>query len=262
MLIKGYIDRFYKKHKGKFETKNFTYVKAEEELSSFALNQIVEYYSAYIDKSKKDIIDEIKKLVNNIIELIKEDYTTLPRIYFDNHIYIPILLEKNKNIEKISPCGLVESEEKFVKGLREYLTNNSAMLSDCEVYLLRNEAKSGVGFQLDWASFYPDFIMWVKKNDKTCIVFIDPKGLHHTKLLQDEKIQFAKNELKEIERQLNICLEAFIISDTKYENLIKGMKKPHNETDFENYNVLFFEDPKWCEKMFNKLLKKYHKKSN
>ncbi len=40
LLIKGYIDRFYKKHKGKFETKNFTYVKAEEELSRFASNQI------------------------------------------------------------------------------------------------------------------------------------------------------------------------------------------------------------------------------
>ncbi len=213
-----------------------------------------EYYTVYIDKSKKNIIDEIKKLVDNINELIKEDHTTLPRIHFDNHIYIPILLEKNKDIEKISPRGLVESEEKFVKGLREYLKNNSARLSDCEVYLLRNEAKSGVGFQLDWASFYPDFIMWVKKKDKIGIVFVDPKGLHHTKLLQDEKIQFAKNELKEIERQLNICLESFIISDTKYEHLIKGMENPPKKTDFKKYNVLFFEDEDWCEKMFEKIM--------
>ncbi len=252
LLIKGYIDRFYKKHKGKFETKNFTCVKAEEELSSFASNQIVEYYTVYIDKSKEDLINKIKNLVSNINNLIKEDHTTLPRICFDKHIYIPILLAKNKDIEKISPPGLVESEEKFVNGLREYLKNNSKKLSDCEVYLLRNEAKSGVGFQLDWASFYPDFIMWVKKKDKTCIVFIDPKGLHHTKLLQDEKVQFAKNGLKAIKKRLNqnINLEAFIISDTKYDDLIKGMTNPPSQDDFENNNVLFFEDSNWCEKMF------------
>ncbi len=60
-------------------------------------------------------------------------------------------------------------------------------------------------------------------------MFIDPKGLHHTKLLQNEKAKFAKYELKNIEIQIKqerklkqeIILESFIISDTKYENLIK-----------------------------------------
>jgi predicted metallo-beta-lactamase superfamily hydrolase len=97
--------------------------------------------------------------------------------------------------------------------------------------------------------------MWIKKKDKTCIVFIDPKGLHHTKFLQNEKIQFATKELKKIENNLNqnICLEAFIISDTKYEDLIEGIKNPPDKTDFENNNVLFFEDSDWCKKMFNRL---------
>ncbi len=256
LLIKGYIDRFYKKHKGKFETENFTYIRAGEQLPLFASDKPVEYYTVYIDKSKTQLIKDIKKLANDIEELIKEDNEILPRVYFDNHIYVPILLSKNKDIKKISPPGLVESEEKFVRGLREYLNKKKEMFSNYEIYLLRNEAKSGIGFQLDWASFYPDFILWIKNNDKTCIVFIDPKGLHHTKLLQDEKVQFAKNELKEIEKQLNICLEAFIISDTKYDDLIKGMKNPPDKTDFENYNVLFFEDDgDWCEKMFKKLLR-------
>ncbi len=261
LLIKGYIDRFYNKHKGRFETENFTYIRAEEQLPLFASNKSVEYYyyTVYIDKNKKELIKEIKELAKDINRLKQEDNKILPRVYFDNHIYVPILLSKSKEIEKISPPGLVESEEKFVIGLREYLEKNKIMFSNFEIYLLRNEAKSGIGFQLDWASFYPDFIMWVKKNDKTndktCIVFIDPKGLHHTKLLEDEKIQFAKNELKEIERQLNnICLEAFIISDTKYADLIKGMTNPPSQDDFEkNNNVLFFEDNNWCEKMFKKI---------
>jgi len=75
----------------------------------------------------------------------KEDAKTLPRVYFDKHLYVPILLQ-SKNIDKISPAGLVE----------------------------------GVGFQLQWSSFYPDFIMWLKNGKRQIIVFIDPKGLEHT----------------------------------------------------------------------------------
>jgi hypothetical protein len=256
LLIKGYIDRFYKKHKGKFETENFTYIRAEEQLPLFASDKPVEYYTVYIDKNKTQLIEDIKKLANDIGALVQEDIKPpLPRVYFDNHIYVPILLSKNRNIEKISPPGLVESEEKFVIGFRGYLNKNKKMFSNYEIYLLRNEAKSGVGFQLDWASFYPDFIMWVKKKDKICIVFIDPKGLHHINPLQDEKVQFAKNELKDIEKQLNqnINLEAFIISDTKYDDLVERMKNQYDKTDFENNNVLFFEDNDWCEKIFKKI---------
>ncbi len=253
LFIKGYIERFYNKHKGKFETKNFTYVDAEKQLSLFASDKPVEYYTVYIDKNEKELIENIKKLANDINELIKEDNKILPRICFDNHIYVPILLSENEKIKKISPPGLLKSEKKFVTGLREYLKKNKKIFSNFEIYLLRNEAKSGIGFQLDWASFYPDFIMWIKNNDQIWLVFIDPKGLHHTKLLQDEKLQFAKNELKEIERQLNICLEAFIISDTKYDDLIKGMTNPPSQDDFENNNVLFFEDNDWCDKIFEKI---------
>ncbi len=264
LLIKGYIDRFYNKHKGKFETAYITRVDAEKQLSLFVSDKPVEWYTVYIDKNdkndknKKELIEDIKELAKDINKLMKEDNKTLSRVYFDKHIYVPILLSKNKDIEKISPPGLVESEEKFVIGLRHYLENNKNKFSGYEIYLLRNESKSGIGFQLDWASFYPDFIMWVKKNDKTCIVFIDPKGLHHTKLLQDEKIQFALSELKDIEQQLNqnISLEALIISNTKYDDLIKGMKNPPKKTDFENYNVLFFEDSDWCEKIFDEVIKK------
>ncbi len=259
LLIKGYIDRFYKKHKGKFETENFTYVSTGEQLSLFASDKPIGYYTVYVDKNKKQLIEEIKKLASDINELIREDNRILPRIYFDNHIYVPILLSKSPNIAKISPPGLVESEEKFIIGLRKYLEKNKEMFSDYEIYLLRNEARSGIGFQLDWASFYPDFIMWIKNKRKIWLVFIDPKGLHHTNdPLKNEKVVFATKELKDIEKQINkinpnIILEAFIISDTKYDDLIKGRTDPYSLADFENKNVLFFEDDNWCEKMFKKL---------
>ncbi len=86
---------------------------------------------------------------------------------------------------------------------------------------------------------------------------MDPKGLHHTKDLEDEKIQFACNELKDIEKRFEgkLRLESFIISDTKYEDLIKGVDPPPpSKEEYKKCNVLFFEDGNWCKEMFEKLV--------
>jgi len=138
--------------------------------------------------------------VKDLDKLLKTEDDILPRVYFDRHLYVPILLQ-TKKIEKIAPPGLVESEEKFIKDLKEYLKSNYEKFKNCEIYLLCNLSKEGIGFQLKWDGFYPDFFLWVKNNKKQIIVFIDPKGLEHTKVLDDEKIQFAK-EIKNLEQKL------------------------------------------------------------
>jgi len=254
LLLKGYIERYYKKHKGRFETQTMSYDRAGSQLPLFASEQPRELYTVYIDKKKERLINEVKKLVEKIDELIKTDERVLPRIYLDNHLYVPILLE-SKDIDKISPPGLIKSEKKFIEELREYLKNNKEKFSSYQIHLLRNLPKIGIGFHLEWAGFYPDFIMWIKEKGRIWTVFLDPKGLHHTKGLDDEKIQFAKNELKEIERKLNqgIILESIILSDTKYSDLIRGSVSRPVKTEYEENNVLFLEDKDWTEKLFKKI---------
>ncbi|MHA2646165.1 MAG: DEAD/DEAH box helicase family protein, partial [bacterium JZ-2024 1] len=212
-------------------------------------------YIVQIDKRKKELVKEIKKLTKNLKKLIKEDTQTLPRVYFDGSLYVPILLQ-SKEIDKISPVGLVESEKKFVIGLREYLKKQKDKL-DVEVYLLRNYPFSGIGFQLQWSGFYPDFIMWVKQNNNQIIVFIDPKGLEHTKDLDDEKIQFAK-EIKKLGKKLGkslgkseVILESFIFSLTPYQELIKGKTNPPSKEEYIKHHVLFLEDKDWPKKLFS-----------
>ncbi|MEO0285917.1 MAG: hypothetical protein ABIM31_03790 [candidate division WOR-3 bacterium] len=144
-------------------------------------------------------------------------------------------------------------------GLKEYLKKQKDKLN-VEVYLLRNYPFSGVGFQLQWSTFYPDFIMWIIKEDKKIIVFADPKGLEHTKDLDDEKIQFAK-EIKNIENNLkkdnlikdNLILESFIFSITPYNELIKGRTNPPSKEDYITHYVLFAEDEDWASKLFSSL---------
>jgi hypothetical protein len=255
LLIKGYLDKFYKKHKGIFEIRNLKYRRSVEQLKLFASDSRVEYYTVYVDKKETQLIEKIKALAERLDELLKDDKELLPRVVIDNSIFVPLLL-KNEKIKKISPPGLTESEEKFVLDLKNYLKNNSKDLAQYEIILLRNESQSGIGFQLDWAGFYPDFIMWIKAVNKTHIVFIDPKGLHHSQKLEDERIQFFKKGLKEIETKLskNVSLHGFILSYTKYEDLIRRMVDLPPISKFEENNILFLDDRNWPEKMFSKIL--------
>ncbi|MCD6317815.1 DEAD/DEAH box helicase family protein [Candidatus Aerophobetes bacterium] len=262
LVIKKYLDLFYRKYAKRFETENLHCepLKNGKQLPFFTLfekpgNRYA--YTVQIDKREKELIEEIKKLARDLNKLLKEDTKTLPRIYFDRSLYVPILLQgKNKKIDKITPAGLVESEEDFIKGLRDYLKNNKDKFSDIEVYLLRNFPKSGVGFQLQWAAFYPDFIMWTKEGRKQTIVFIDPKGLEHTKGLDDEKIQL-KDEFKQLEQKLgkdNVVLESFILSKTPYEKLVEGKSKPPSKEEYIKHHILFLDDSDWPGRLFSNLI--------
>ncbi|MCM8807876.1 MAG: DEAD/DEAH box helicase family protein [Candidatus Omnitrophica bacterium] len=264
LVIKKYLDLFYTRKLKQFETINLQYDKVKQIPLPF-LSDKKYGYIIKIDREKREIIREIKNLINNFENLKKEDERILPRIYFENSLYVPILLQ-TKEIDKISPEGLVESEKKFILDLRKYLRNNKHKFSSTEIYILRNFPKSGIGFQLEWAGFYPDFIMWVRNEDKEIIVFIDPHGLGYNKSLNNEKIVFAgfKPEdsdiitIKDIEKKLgsNTFLESFILSPTKYEELKRGEINFPLKEKFEECHVLFLDDSNWPEKLFSFILKK------
>ncbi|MCX7723991.1 MAG: hypothetical protein N2042_01940 [Thermodesulfovibrio sp.] len=252
LIIKKYIDLFYKKYARKFESENLSYYQLGKQLTLFAFEKPDGTYSytLQIDKRKSEFIEEIRKLIEKLDNLSKEEQEILPRVYFHNHLFIPILLQ-SKRIDKISPTGLVESEKEFLLGLKKYLADNKAKFSKYEIFLLRNYPKVGVGF-FNLSGFYPDFIMWVKNEKMQNIVFIDPKGLEHTKGLDDEKVKL-KDDIKELEKSLgneNIKLDSFIISKTPYEKLIAGNINPPSKEDYIDHHVLFLDD-KWQEKLFS-----------
>jgi hypothetical protein len=256
LVIKKYVDLFYRKYAKRFETENLRYGTVAKQLTLFAFEKPGNKYSytVQIDKREKNLIKEIKKLAQDLNRLLKEETKTLPRIYFDNHLYVPILLQ-SKKINRISPSGLVESEKEFVSGLKQYLKKNKDKFSGVEIYLLRNYPKSGVGF-FNLSGFYPDFIMWIKTGRKQFMIFIDPKGLEHTKGLDDEKIKLNE-DIKQLEQKLgkeNVTLESFILSKTPYEKLIEGRTSPPSKDEYINHHVLFLGDKDWQEGLFRYIL--------
>lgn len=255
LVVKKYIDLFYRKYAKRFEAENLRYDTVGRQLPLFIFEKPGDKYSytLQIDKKEKRLIEEIKILANDLNKLIKEDNQTLPRIYFDKHLYIPVLLQ-SKKINRISPAGLVESEKEFVLDLRDYLKRKKGKFSGVEIYVLRNYPRSGVGF-FNLSGFYPDFIMWIKDNKKQRMVFIDPKGLEHEKELDQEKIKL-KDDLKQLEKKLgkeNVVLESFILSKTQYEKLIEGRTSPPSKDEYINQHVLFMKDDNYIENLLNKI---------
>ncbi len=267
LILKNYIDSYYRRQESLFEKNHFYYKKIGEysNLPLFSDKKLL--YQLSINKDKKELIEKIKKIVSNLDKLIKETDEYLPRIYFDRSLFLPLLL-KNEKIDKITPEGLVKSEFLFLQALKDYLEKNKNKLS-YEIFLIRNLPFSGIGFQLKWSKFYPDFILWLKREDKQILVFVDPKGLIYSKGINDEKIVFATRDLCEIEKKLNnknIILESFILSETPYEELIKGEDKIIEKNEYIKNHVLFLDDKDWPKIFFDyidyRLEKKLHKELN
>lgn len=255
MGIKKYLDLYYRRFAKRFESKNMTYQELYGQMRLFAFEQSDKYvYKVQINKEKKDLIKKIKNLANDVKKLITEENEGLPRVNFEKHLFLPILL-RNKNIEKVTPQELNEGEIKFLQDLRDYLKSNKSKFERYDIFILRNFPKIGVGF-FNLSGFYPDFIMWIISDQKQKIVFIDPHGLEHNKELDNEKITLHK-DIKSLEKSLgnnNIELESFIVAPGSYDKIIEGRTSPPSEQEYNDHHVLFMESKKpWVELLFEKL---------
>jgi len=163
---------------------------------------------------------------------------------FGGHLYQP-LLHVGKNAEiRIIPVSLDKWEATFVEELAKWCIANQGR----EVYLLRNQAVTGLGF-FQAANFFPDFLLWVQEGDRQHLAFVDPKGLHHYDP-SDPKVQFASREVPRlqqiVERQApDLQLHAFILSNTPFASLgwsNDGGRTPMTKADVAALGVLFQVD--------------------
>ena len=222
----------------------------------------VEKYNVSCEHSEEneDLIQKLVKLESSLNK--KELSYNIDIGYFKSfisskHLYNPLLFKEQKKI-KISPIELNDGEMKFVEDLELYLGLEKSVekYKNSEIFLLRNRSKIGVGFFED-GGFYPDFIMWILKDSKQYINFIDPKGIRNLDLYKNKKINFYKS-IKEKEQYIgdeNTVLNSFIISNTPYSELV-NIQEYTTKIELENKNVLFQKDDKnnYIGKMFSKIL--------
>ena len=187
-------------------------------------------------------------------KLSKKDFSSF---VFDKHLYKPIVFkDRGETALSIKPVELNDGERDFVEDLGIYIKRTTTQHKDSEIYLLRNQSKTGLGFFTE-GNFYPDFIMWIINGDKQYISFIDPKGIRNSNPKSDPKINLALT-IKDVENKLgdmNTILNSFILSNTSL-SVLNVLHTGLTYEYFEDKNVLFQNDRKssYIDMMFDKVL--------
>lgn len=168
-------------------------------------------YVVKVNRNKPELIEAVRALIEEGIRLYKHDLTDLPNVYFDRHLYQPLLAAGTYNGSdftlspdiKTVPVALNRGEVRFPWKLREFLRANPTYLGQRRLYLLRNLSRGkGVGFFVA-DDYYPDFILWLVDDSRQRIVFVDPKDMaqlkpnnfDHPKIQLYQKLQEKASEL-------------------------------------------------------------------
>ena len=251
-ILRTYADALYRHRQAKWESNHLVYKTLAEDDPNLRFNfNVGEEAGRYIVKVSREhanLIEEIERLIANCDTLYHDDQGKLPRIHFDRHLYQPLLVESFDGKIKMSPAGLPESEQQFVAHLKDYCSNQpNGLPHGAELFLLKNQSRGrGVGF-FESVGFYPDFILWIRTGDKQRIVFIEPHGMLRAQpYIQDNKAKLHErlpelaDEISKRSGTTDVELDAFIISETRYEELYKQYDDgTWTREDFAAKHILF-----------------------
>jgi hypothetical protein len=266
VLLKKYCEAFYYYKKQEYELPHLEY----QTLNEDDRNIVKEYnVTVYDDGNQETIKARLEDLILNLNKAKEEGilkgldfasfaHGTFEPFNFERHLYAPLIyISSGETQIVVSPVQLNEGERQFVKDLKAYYERNKTFFADKELYLLRNKSKAGIGF-FEAGNFYPDFIMWIIKDNKQYITFIDPKGIRNIDGGEENpKIQFYK-KIKDIELRMansDVVLNSFIVTPTRFSEIQKSWRGNVTKEQLEGCNVLFQkDDTKYIEKLINRSL--------
>jgi len=219
-VLRKYTDKFYRVQQERWDSEHMVYKTLDGKDANF------QDYSVKVARGEAKLIAAIQKLIDEADSVYRQDLRELPTIHFDRHLYQPLLIERGDKVRS-DPPGLKDSERQFVDDLRAYCREErNGALVDTEVYLLRNLSRGkGVGF-FEKRGFYPDFILWIKTDDRQRIVFVEPHGMLHAEAYQHDDKARLHESLPELAKAMclrtgvaDIVLDSFIVSATPFADL-------------------------------------------
>ena len=250
-LLKGYLDRFCQFHKREFEAPFLEYqlLTKDDEL-------LLKQYQILVKKSERQLINRLRALGEKFADGTFEamSFEKLDIFRADKHLYQPLIHLSHSGAQealvKIMPTHLNEGEKQFVNDLEAFCKAEAkGVLGETELYLLRNHSSDkGISFFAE-AGFRPDFILWLLREDKQTIAFLDPKGLRNfTDNFNNPKIQFFRRikDLQALLKRTDIQLESFLISQTHRHQLRwpspSDSKKDATSADYRQHHILSAKD--------------------
>ena len=245
VLLKKYIEQYYLYFKNRF---NAEHIETRKLLPTD--DNLILQYDIRLNKNEEveDLEKKFLKLKTEFKDIAFKTIQIANQVEaFDNlmHLYKPLVYvgKGYENKLQVFPVALNDSENLFMKDFEVQVKRIKEAKELDEVFLLRNQSKKGIGFFAEGNNFYPDFILWIKKESKQYLTFIDPKGIRNSKGINDPKIQFNKYLAEKVQPQVmgeNLVLNSFIISNTKWIEV--NWKDNLSISDFNDNNVFFQED--------------------
>lgn len=268
-ILRKYMEAFYRSRRERWESSYLVYKTLHESDPNLSFNHSDEVkdddyagrYMINVQQSESELISEIQKFINDFDQLCEEEIEELPRIYFDRHLYHP-LLKAHRDEIRLSPLGLNDSESQFVQDLQNFwASEKDELLAGTEVFLLRNlERGRGVGF-FEERGFYPDFILWIIA-DQQHIVFLEPHGMLHANAYRHDDKARLHERLPELAKEIgmrsnrqDVTLDSYIISATPYEDLYQ--RYGGGSWDIERFagkHILFCEQDDYMKRIFEEQL--------
>jgi hypothetical protein len=260
-LLKRYLEAFHKFYEQAFfeprlELRELARDDENLQVASYLLSWETQLQTG-ADQVMQDL-DALEQEINTAQQAIlaSGQFAKLEATLAKPQLLKPLLHLKAGSKLTVTPQPLNDSEFGFVRDLNTYLEIKPTLLQGAEVFLLRNKSKGGIGF-FEAGAFYPDFILWVLKGGTQFVAFVEPHGLRN-ETPHTLKMQFYTT-IKGIEKRVNngrtehIRLESFIVSPTAI-NELKWGEGWKTMDEFAAHHVLFMQDAKYVERMFNKLL--------
>ncbi|MXY82454.1 MAG: hypothetical protein F4Y91_10405 [Gemmatimonadetes bacterium] len=239
---------------------------AEQSIPSKSL-RLIDWEQAYLDlleykeqKSRDNLIvqpDVPRQIIadGDLYRLIAEDTVVRPQSIKDVD-----------RLQEAATCILRKYVDAFYRVRRErweseqmvykpldvkayWIAECYQSLAEVEVFLLRNLSRgAGVGF-FETSGFYPDFILWIKKERKQHIVFVEPHGMIHAKAYQHDNKARLHERLPELAKgigarsqQQDVTLDSYIVSVTSYHDLHKRYDDgTWDKARFADAHILFAE---------------------
>jgi hypothetical protein len=223
------------------------------------------------DQEHQILVDvEDEKLFGDLDRLIRAGHNTfiagtnpekgfqLINHHISNHLYQPLLAARNPLTAtfEIHPAGLNSGEYQALTDLKKHIDDNPKIFNEnTQVYVLRNQAKVGVGFPSKSTMFFPDFIIWIIQDSVQHIVFLEPHSTVYKEagdIRESHKYALAM-EIKDYQERLKLrhpqyrfTLHSFIIDVTHQETLPGGVEEKN----------IFGQDPegRYVEKIMKKVL--------
>ena len=254
-ILRKYAENFYRVRRERWDSKHMVYKTLDESDPNLSFNQasVKEResggYVVKVQRSEKELVSAVEKLIGEVDRLYKEESGKLPRIHFDRHLYQPLLVEQEDKVT-MTPRGLNKSEARFVRDLKDYWAiERDKSLAGLEVFLLRNLSRgTGIGF-FEERGFYPDFILWIMDGKKQHIVFVEPHGMRHADAYRHDEKARLHEELPKLAKDIgarskrkDITLDSYIVSATPFDDLRKKYEDgTWDRKKFADAHILFPE---------------------